>query len=62
MGGTDGEHAADITFAGAIHNEIFVTLGNLVGGAIFMSHWLQESRNGHPSTASMAASATGPPH
>jgi len=48
------EHPADITLAGAIHNEVFVTLGNLVGGAIFMSlgYWLQEDRIGHPSPAS----------
>src|ERR1700730_35657 len=26
------EHPANITFAGAVHNELFVTLGNLVGG------------------------------
>jgi nitrite transporter len=44
-------HPAEITLAGAIHNEVFVTLGNLVGGAIFMSlgYWLQEGGSGHGS-------------
>ncbi|MFL9967024.1 hypothetical protein PQR02_40095, partial [Paraburkholderia sediminicola] len=39
--------------------EIFVTLGNLAGGGIFMGlgYWLQEGGIGHPSTASMPASA-----
>ncbi|WP_175865701.1 hypothetical protein [Burkholderia cepacia] len=29
-------HPDTITLAGAIHNEVFVTLGNLAGGTIFM--------------------------
>jgi nitrite transporter NirC len=39
-------HPNSITLAGAIHNEFFVTLGNLVGGAIFMSlgYWFQQDR------------------
>jgi nitrite transporter NirC len=54
-----GEHPADVTLAGAIHNEIFVTLGNLVGGAVFMvlGYWLQEGGSRHSSTAIMPASA-----
>ncbi|CAB3807920.1 formate/nitrite transporter family protein [Pararobbsia alpina] len=53
------EHPAEITLAGAIHNEVFVTLGNLIGGAIFMSlgYWLQEGGIGHSSTARMRAFA-----
>jgi nitrite transporter NirC len=47
------DHPAEITFAGAVHNEIFVTLGNLAGGAIFMglSYWLQDGASGHTSFA-----------
>ncbi|KKB63169.1 nitrite transporter NirC [Robbsia andropogonis] len=41
-----GDHPIDVTLGGAIHNELFVTLGNLVGGAIFMGagYWLQDIR------------------
>jgi nitrite transporter NirC len=55
------EHPGDITLAGAIHNEVFVTLGNLIGGAIFMGlgYWLQEGGIGHPSTVSMPPAARG---
>lgn len=54
-----GDHPADVTFAGAIHNEIFVTLGNLVGGAVFMGlgYWLQDTRQTAPS--SQTEQATG---
>jgi nitrite transporter NirC len=54
-----GEHPADVTLAGAIHNEIFVTLGNLVGGAVFMGlgYWLQDGGIRHSSTAMTQASA-----
>jgi nitrite transporter NirC len=53
------EHPAEITFAGAVHNEVFVTLGNLAGGAIFMGlgYWLQEDGVGHPSKTSMPTPA-----
>jgi nitrite transporter len=53
------DHPADITLAGAIHNEIFVTLGNLAGGAIFMAmgYWLQEDGIGHPSNAKLPETA-----
>jgi nitrite transporter NirC len=42
-------------------DEIFVTLGNLAGGAIFMGlgYWLQEGGIGHPSKARVPASAGG---
>jgi nitrite transporter NirC len=53
-------HPAEITLAGAIHNEVFVTLGNLVGGAVFLSlgYWLQEGGSGHGSTTSTSSSAS----
>ncbi len=36
-------HPAAVTLTGAIHNELWVTLGNLVGGGVFvgMGYWLQ---------------------
>lgn len=48
-----GEHPANLTFAGAVHNEFFVTLGNLAGGGIFMAlgYWLQESGTSRTSKA-----------
>jgi nitrite transporter NirC len=51
------EHPANITFAGAVHNELSVTLGNLAGGGIFMGlgYWLQEGGIGHPSNARIPA-------
>jgi nitrite transporter NirC len=38
-----GDHPANITFAGATHNLVWVTLGNLIGGSIFMAlgYWVQ---------------------
>ena len=35
-------HGAEISVAGFIHNQIFVTLGNLVGGGAFVGvvYWL----------------------
>lgn len=40
-----GPHPDTITLAGAIHNLVFVTLGNLVGGSVFMAlgYWVQQS-------------------
>jgi len=54
------DHPADITFAGAVHNELFVTLGNLAGGAIFMGlgYWAQQRSEGHPSSGRVGASGT----
>lgn len=51
------DHPANITFAGAVHNEIFVTLGNLVGGGVFMAigYWLQGDAIGHPSKTRVPA-------
>ncbi|CAG9169217.1 formate/nitrite transporter family protein [Cupriavidus pampae] len=42
-----GPHPENITLAGAIHNEIFVTLGNLIGGSVFMAlgYWVQQNDN-----------------
>ncbi|MGX5666492.1 formate/nitrite transporter family protein [Rhizobium daejeonense] len=46
-----GEHPAGITFAGAAHNLVWVTLGNLVGGSVFMAlgYWVQFQGSGHVS-------------
>jgi nitrite transporter NirC len=35
-------HGAEISLAGFVHNQIFVTLGNLVGGGVFVGlvYWL----------------------
>lgn len=45
------DHPQAITFGGAVHNLMWVTLGNLVGGAIFMAtgYWLQSRGTGHVS-------------
>jgi len=53
------EHPDPITLGGAIHNELFVTSGNLVGGAIFMSfgYWLQGGGIGHTSKAHAPSSS-----
>ncbi|WP_342237379.1 formate/nitrite transporter family protein [Inquilinus sp. OTU3971] len=39
-----GEHPETITFGGAVHNLVWVTLGNLVGGGLMvgLGYWLQE--------------------
>lgn len=57
-----GDHPANITLEGAIHNEIWVTLGNLVGGGVFMAtgYWLQRGQTGHPSHSEVAGAETGP--
>jgi nitrite transporter NirC len=53
------DHPESITFGGAVHNEVFVTLGNLVGGAVFMGlgYWIQEGGIGHPSNARAPSSS-----
>lgn len=45
------DHPSTVTFIGAIHNLIWVTLGNLIGGAVFMAlgYWFQYSSSGHVS-------------
>jgi len=57
-----GEHPATITLAGAVHNEIWVTLGNIAGGAIFMAlgYWLQGNSAGHASHTSLGGAVTNP--
>ncbi|QFY62566.1 nitrite transporter NirC (plasmid) [Rhizobium grahamii] len=46
-----GDHPANVTIAGAVHNLIWVTLGNLVGGSVFMAlgYWVQFHGTGHVS-------------
>ncbi len=46
-----GDHPANITLAGAIHNLVWVTLGNLIGGSVFMAlgYWVQFRSSGHVS-------------
>lgn len=53
------DHPAEVTFAGAVHNELFVTLGNLVGGAVFMGigYWTQQDASGHPAKSSSNATS-----
>ncbi|NKJ36492.1 formate/nitrite transporter family protein [Rhizobium sp. SG570] len=51
-----GDHPPSVTFAGAIHNLVWVTLGNLIGGAVFMAlgYWAQFYSSGHVSFAPSA--------
>jgi len=46
-----GDHPANITLAAALHNLVWVTLGNLIGGGVFMAlgYWLQVHGTGHVS-------------
>ncbi len=46
-----GDHPANITVGGAVHNLIWVTLGNLIGGSVFMAlgYWVQFHSTGHVS-------------
>lgn len=39
-----GEHPETVTFEGAVHNLVWVTLGNLAGGGLMvgLGYWLQE--------------------
>jgi nitrite transporter NirC len=50
-----GTHPDTITLRGAVHNLIPVTLGNLIGGAVFMAagYWFQESGIGHVAYAKL---------
>ncbi len=54
-----GAHPAEVTLAGAVHNLVWVTLGNLVGGGIFVAfaYWMQ-NRAPAPAAASPVAAAT----
>ena len=51
------DHPATVTFSGAIHNLLWVTLGNLVGGSVFMAfgYWFQYHGSGHVSFAPVRA-------
>lgn len=46
-----GEHPASVTLAGAIHNLIWVTSGNIIGGTVFIAlgYWFQYYSSGHVS-------------
>jgi nitrite transporter NirC len=46
-----GDHPAGVTLSGAIHNLVWVTIGNLIGGAVFMAlgYWAQFYSSGHVS-------------
>ncbi|MBM7043835.1 formate/nitrite transporter family protein [Rhizobium lusitanum] len=48
-----GDHPANITLGGAVHNLVWVTLGNLIGGSVFMAlgYWVQFQSSGHVSFA-----------
>ncbi|WFU91390.1 formate/nitrite transporter family protein (plasmid) [Rhizobium sp. CC1099] len=46
-----GGHPASVTLAGAIRNLVWVTFGNLLGGAVFVAlgYWAQSQSSGHVS-------------
>jgi len=52
-----GGHPANVSLAGAAHNLIWVTAGNLIGGSVFMAagYWLQARNDGHVSFVPTAA-------
>jgi nitrite transporter NirC len=52
-----GDHPADITVLGAAKNLFWVTLGNLIGGSVFIAagYWLQEHGIGHVAYAKVPA-------
>lgn len=60
-----GDHPVNVTLAGAAHNLVWVTIGNLFGGAVFVAlgYWVQISERGHVprSSASAAAARRAPP-
>jgi len=53
------EHQETITLSGAMHNLLWVTLGNIGGGLmVALAYWLQEKRGiGHEAHATMAGTA-----
>jgi len=55
-----GDHPAEITLAGALHNLLWVTLGNLVGGGLFvaMGYWAQGRAAVRTATAPLSGAAT----
>lgn len=54
-----GDHPDGVTIAGAIHNLVWVTLGNIVGGVVFMAlgYWAQFYSSGHVSFTPQAMPA-----
>jgi nitrite transporter NirC len=59
-----GSHPATITVYGALHNLVFVTLGNIVGGGIMVAcgYWVQYAGTARTRAAlPLAASPTTPP-
>jgi nitrite transporter len=56
-----GERPSNVTFNGAIHNLVWVTAGNLVGGVVFMAlgYWAQLHGSGHVSFAPSAVPSSG---
>jgi nitrite transporter NirC len=57
-----GDHPANVTLEGAFHNEIWVTLGNLVGGGVMVAagYLLQRRQTGHASHSEVGGAVTGP--
>lgn len=55
------DHPANVTLAGAVHNLIWVTLGNLIGGAVFVAfgYWFQYHGSGHVSFAPVGGTVVG---
>ncbi|HIF9181593.1 TPA: nitrite transporter NirC [Photobacterium damselae] len=58
-----GQSAADFTLAGIGHNLLWVSLGNMVSGAIFMGlgYWYVTPKNERPVTVSDAQACTSNP-
>ncbi|KQV70213.1 formate/nitrite transporter family protein [Rhizobium sp. Root1220] len=55
-----GDHPASVTYAGALNNLVWVTLGNLVGGTVMMAmgYWIQDEGIGHVSYSKAPVAAT----
>jgi nitrite transporter NirC len=55
-----GDHPAGVSFVGATHNLVWVSVGNLLGGSVFIAlgYWVQIAGSGnvvHPSAPLPAA-------
>jgi nitrite transporter NirC len=57
-----GEHPDTVSFGGAVHNLLWVTLGNLVGGGLMvgLGYWVQERGSGHEADAVAGAPGAAP--
>jgi len=55
-----GAHPPEVTLDGALHNLLWVTLGNLIGGGIFIAfgYWVQNRATPAVVTSSVAGAAT----